>query len=69
MLTEQLTTQPQPLRGPLPPLTRAKLIMCIAVVSQGLANNADPNGIIDACYNPPATQSPRDSIPQFERAS
>jgi hypothetical protein len=69
MLTEQLTTQPQPLRGPLPPLTRAKLIMCIAVVSQGLANNAEADAIIDACYNPPATQSPRDSMPQFERAS
>jgi hypothetical protein len=69
MLTEQLTTQPQSLRGPLPPLTRAKLIMCIAVVSQGLANNADPNSIIDDCYSPPLAQSPRDSIPQFERAS
>ena len=69
MLTEQLSTQPQPLRGPLPPLTRAKLIMCIAAISQGLANNADAGSIIDDCYNPPVTQSPRDSIPQFERAS
>ena len=69
MLTEQLTTQPQSLRGPWPPLTRAKLIVCIAAISQGLANNADASAIIDDCYNPPATQSPRDSIPQFERAS
>jgi len=68
----ELSTQPMHApaqRGPLPALTRPGLIICLATLAQLTANNAQAEDIIDACYNPPATQSPRDSIPQFERAS
>jgi hypothetical protein len=69
MQTEQLTAQPLSMRGTPPPLARARLIACIAVVSQGLVNNADADEIIAHCYNPPVAQLPHDSIPPIERAS
>jgi hypothetical protein len=68
----ELSTPPLHLstqRGPLPALTRPALIACLAAVAQLSANNAEADAIIDACYSPPLAQSPRDSIPQFERAS